>query len=484
MRLQKWFFYFNHNQYKMKLFKTFTLTLVLISLSFASFSQQNPSGVITPSVLGKIKQSVKDEPSTRALINSINNSDVQQLALNRENEGLLDKYFSNRINTKGITDQKSSGRCWLYTGLNVIRIQVISRYDMEGFELSQTYPFFWDQLEKANLFLEGIIATATQPLDEKRVDWLLKNPIGDGGQWTGVVDVVGKYGLVPAEIMPDSKNSENTRWLSRILTTNLRSNALELRKLATEGKKLTELETVKIEMLGEVYRVLVLMLGEPPAEFSWRYKKTNGTVTELTKYTPMSFYKDFVQVDLSQYVMLMNDPSREFSRLYEIDYDRHIYEGGNWKYINLPAEKIKEYAKASILDNQPMYFSCDVGKQLNKEEGTLDVNNYNFQDLFGVSLAMSKAERIQTFESGSSHGMNLVGVDLDKGGNPVKWLLENSWGANSGFQGFLIMTDKWFDEYMFRLVVNKKYVPADVLKILDTQPILLPPWDPMFLPEE
>lgn len=458
--------------------------LILILTSNWLTAQQNQSGIITPQVLEKIKQSVKDDPSTRALTNAINNSDIQQLALNRENEGLLDKYFSNRINTKGITDQKSSGRCWLYTGLNVIRIQVIDRNEMENFEISQTYPFFWDQLEKANLFLEGIISTVDKPLNDKRVDWLLKNPIGDGGQWTGVVDVVGKYGLVPADIMPDSKNAENTRWMSRILSSKLRTQAMELRKLTKDGKKLTDLQIAKIDMLGDVYRILVLMLGEPPTEFSWRYKKTDGTITELINYTPLSFYKDFVQVDLSEYVMLMNDPSRDFNKLYEIDYDRHIFEGGNWKYINLPSDEIKQFAKASILDNQPMYFSCDVGKQLNKEEGTLDVNNYNYEDLFGIKLGMTKSERIQTFESGSSHGMNLVGVDLDSGGKPVKWLLENSWGANSGFQGFLIMTDKWFDEYMFRLVVNKKYIPSDVLKILETQPILLPPWDPMFLPEE
>jgi len=468
----------------MKSFTKIAVGLMLVLTTSWLFAQQNQSGIITPQVLEKIKQSVKDDPSTRALTNAINNSDVQQLALNRENEGLLDKYFSNRINTKGITDQKSSGRCWLYTGLNVIRIQVINRNEMESFELSQTYPFFWDQLEKANLFLEGIITTVDKPLDDKRVDWLLKNPIGDGGQWTGVVDVIGKYGLVPSEIMPDSKNSENTRWMSRILTTKLRGQALELRQLSKDGKKLKDLEDAKIAMLGDIYRILVLTLGEPPVEFSWRYKKASGTVTELEKYTPMSFYKDFVQVDLGGYVMLMNDPSRDFNKLYEIDYDRHIYEGGNWKYINLPADQIKEFAKTSILDGQPMYFSCDVGKQLNKEEGTLDVNNYNFQDLFCVSLEMNKAERIQTFESGSSHGMNLVGVDLDADQKPVKWLLENSWGASSGFQGFLIMTDNWFDEYMFRLVVNKKYVPVDVLKILETQPTLLPPWDPMFLPEQ
>jgi bleomycin hydrolase len=226
-----------------------------------------------------------------------------------------------------------------------------------------------------------------------------------------------------------------------------------------------------------------LTLGEPPAGFDWRYKKSNGEITALTHYTPLSFYKDFVQVNLTDYVMFMNDPSREFNKLYEIDYDRHSYEGGNWKYINLPADDISQFAKQSLINGDVMYFSCDVGKQLNKEKGTLDLNNYAYADLFGVDFSMDKAQRIQTFESGSSHGMNLVGVDIDKDGNINKWLLENSWGATAGYNGFLVMTNDWFREYMFRLVIKKQYVPENILKILETQPTLLPPWDPMFSPE-
>jgi bleomycin hydrolase len=468
----------------MKYLKIIFLAIVLFNFCFSAFSQADYNGTITPKDLLKIKKSVSSDADTRALINAISNNEIQKLAFNRENVGDLDMYFSNRIKTKEITNQKSSGRCWLYTGLNVIRIPVIEEHQMEGFQLSQTYPFFWDQLEKANLFLEGIIQSVDQPLEDKRVEWLLKNPIGDGGQWTGVVDVVDKYGLVPFEIMPDTKNSEATRWMSRLLRRKLREQAMDLRQMHSAGKKDKVLQEKKVEMLSEIYRILVLSLGEPPESFQWRYKKTDSSLSELKNYTPLSFYKDFVNVDLDDYVMFMNDPSRPYHKLYEIDYDRHILEGGNWKYINLPADKIKEFAIESIKNNQAMYFSCDVGKQLDKVKGTLDINNYSYDDLFGVTFDMDKAERIQTFESGSSHGMNLVGVDLDENNTVKKWLLENSWGVKSGFKGFLVMTDDWFDEYMFRLVIGKKYISPDIMKILDTEPVFLPPWDPMFAPEE
>ena len=468
----------------MKYLKIISLAIALFCFIFPGFSQEKSKGSITSEELEQIKKSVNFDADTRALINAISNNEIQKLALNRENVGDLDMYFSNRIKTKGITNQKSSGRCWLYTGLNVIRIPVIEKYQMEGFQLSQTYPFFWDQLEKANLFLEGIIQSVDQPLEDKRVEWLLKNPIGDGGQWTGVVDVVDKYGLVPFEIMPDTKNSEATRWMSRLLRRKLREQAMDLRQMHSDGEKYKVLQEKKVEMLGDIYRILVLSLGEPPANFEWRYKKTDSSLSELMDYTPLSFYKDFVNIDLGDYVMFMNDPSRPYHKLYEIDYDRHILEGGNWKYINLPADEIKRFAIESIKNNEAMYFSCDVGKQLDKVNGILDVNNYSYDDLFGVTFDMDKTERIQTFESGSSHGMNLVGVDLDENNNAGKWLLENSWGVKSGFKGFLVMTDDWFNEYMFRLVIGKKYISQDILKILDTEPAFLPPWDPMFMPEE
>jgi len=297
------------------------------------------------------------------------------------------------------------------------------------------------------------------------------------------VNIVEKYGLVPTEAMPESENSENTSMISRLLRRKLRENGIILRNMKEDGKSADELRTEKIEMLKEIYRMLVLSLGNPPTEFTWQYKNSKGDISEEKQYTPESFFKEVVEVNLNDYVMFMNDPTREYNQLYEIEYDRHMLEGGNWKYINLPINDIKPFAVASIKDNQAMYFSCDVGKQLDSETGTLDLNNYDYNNLFGIDFNMDKADRIKTYDSGSSHGMSLVAVNVDENGKIDKWLLENSWGKR-GHNGFLIMTDDWFNEYMFRLVIHKDYIDAKTLKILDKKAIMLPPWDPMFAPEE
>ena len=354
--------------------------------------------------------------------------------------------------------------------------------NLKEFSFSQNFNFFYDQLEKANLFLESIIESADKPMDDKKVDWLFKNPIGDGGQWTGVVDIISKYGVVPSEVFPESYNSEHTSWISRLLGRKLREDGMDLREMYAGGKKEKDLRIVKEKMLSDVYRILAITLGEPPTEFQWRYKDNNGNLSEMKTYTPLTFFREFVNVDLHDYVMFMNDPSREYGKVYEIENDRHTEEGENWKYINLEADKLKEFAKNSILGNEAMYFSCDVGKQLDKDRGYLDVNNYDYESLFGVGFDMPKKERIMTYESGSTHGMALVGVDLEDE-KPVKWLLENSWG-DAGFKGHLIMTDEWFNEYTFRLVVNKKFVDPETLSLLDEEAIMLPPWDPMFSPDE
>jgi bleomycin hydrolase len=359
---------------------------------------------------------------------------------------------------------------------------VINKLNLPTFEFSQSYVFFYDQLEKSNLFMEGIIETADKPMDNRKVDWFFKNPIGDGGQWTGVVDLVSKYGVVPADVMPESHQADNTAMMSKLLRRKLREDGLELRKMAADGSNEKTLRNRKNQMLSEIYQILALSLGQPPAEFQWRYKTDEGNLSELKTYTPKSFYTEFVGVDLSEYVMFMNDPTREYYKLYEIEYDRHRLDGSNWKYINLPIEEIKEFAKASIIDNQAMYFSCDVGKQLDSKRGYLDIHNYDYASLMGVGFDMDKKQRIATHESGSSHGMTLMAVDVSKDGKINKWLLENSWGM-TGYKGYLIMTDEWFNEYMFRLVINKKYISAKTLKILDQKPIMLPPWDPMFTPE-
>jgi bleomycin hydrolase len=461
--------------------KKFMLTIMLSGFALMILGQEK--GTITGDILEEIRKSVKIDGETKALMNAISNNDIKKLAMNRDNLGKLSPYFSNKVEIKGITDQKSSGRCWLFTGLNVLRPVIIEKYQLKDFQFSHNYSFFWDQFEKANLFFEAIIATANKPMENRIVEWLFKHPINDGGQWTGVVNIVDKYGAVPNTVMPECQNSENTSLMSRLLRRKLREDGLTLREMVHNNFDDLILEKHKIKMLTDFYRILVLCLGEPPTEFVWQYEDKDGNISKPTKYTPKSFYDKVIGIDLKNYVMFMNDPTRLYYNLYEIEYDRHMHEGGNWKYINLPVDEIKQFAITSIKDNAPMYYSCDVGKQLNKDKGTLDINNFDYDDLFGVRFGMNKEQRIKTFDSGSSHGMSLVGVNVLEDGNADKWLLENSWGKK-GHEGFLIMTDKWFDEYMFRLVINKIYIDSKTLKILEKKPIMLPPWDPMFAPEE
>jgi bleomycin hydrolase len=458
--------------------------IILVLISSIFLSQFVFSQAITEKEMQKIRTAYNSNDSeTKAITNAVCNNDIRKLALNNENKASLDFYFSHKVKTKGITNQESSGRCWLFASFNVMRPKVIEKYNLSNFEFSYNYSFFWDQFEKANLYLEAIIASTDKENSDKTVEWLLKHPINDGGIWNGFVNVAEKYGLVPAEIMPETHNSNNTRWVSTLIGRKLREAALTIREMAANKKKTNEIRDYKVQILGEIYRILAINFGEPPSSFEWRYEDADGKISETKEYTPKSFYQEFIEVNLSDYIMLMNDPSREYYKLYEIEHDRNVYEGTNWRYINLPNEEIKKFAIASIKDNEALYFSCDVGKQLNSDKGLLDINNYDYESLFGVKFTMDKKQRIQSFESGSSHGMTLVAVDLDNEEKPTKWLLENSWGMK-GFKGHLVMTDQWFDEYMFRVVVNKKYIPDNILKILEQKAIMLPPWDPMFAPEE
>ena len=432
-------------------------------------------------MLAELRSGYKASSSDKAVRNALNSTSINTLALNAENAAMMDTHFSDRVQTKGITDQKSSGRCWLFTGLNVLRAEAISRNGWGEVHFSQSYLFFYDQLEKANLFLQAIIDTRSLPLEDRKVDWLLSNPISDGGTFTGVANLVMKYGVVPAEIMPESFIANNTSAYSSQMKQLLRQDALELRAAKSDKQA----QKLKKQMLSEVYRVLCLCFGEPVQEFEWTCYNAQGESQGCKTYTPQSFYQEYVGWDLNHdYVMLMNDPSREYYKLYEIEYDRHLYDGDNWLYLNLPVDRIKEMAIASIRENKAMYFSCDVAKFLNRSNGTLDLNNFDYESLLGVEFTMDKKQRIQTHSSGSSHAMTLIAVDVDAEGKPQKWMVENSWGASYGYKGNLIMTDEWFDEYMFRLVVERRFVPEDLLKLLEQEPIQLPSWDPMFLGEE
>lgn len=453
--------------------------IMLACLMAMALGAQAQQGGITQDMLNQIKSSYKHTPADKAIYNAMAETSIAVLAKNHENLANFDTNFTNKVVSHGITDQQQSGRCWLFTGLNVLRAQMMAKYDLDEMEFSQNYCFFYDQLEKANLFLQGIIDTREKPMDDKMVEWLFRNPISDGGQFTGISDVIGKYGVVPSSVMPETYSSENTSQIARLVGLKLREFGLQLRDEAAKGVKVSALEAKKTEMLSTVYRMLALAFGEPVERFTWTM---NG---ETKEYTPQSFYQEYLGNDLTNiYVMLMNDPSREYYKCYEIDFDRHVYDGKNWTYVNLPVEDIKAMAIESIKDSTMMYFSCDVAKFLDSKRGTLDLKNFDYESLMGTTFGMNKKQRVQTFASGSSHAMTLMAVDLDKDGKPKKWMVENSWGAEAGYKGHLIMTDEWFDEYMFRLVVEKKYVPEKVLNILKQKPIRLPAWDPMFAPEE
>ena len=455
-----------------------------LAMSWLTAAAQTDSGGISLKDIEGFRASFAATPGTKALHNAIANNPINSLALNHENLNNLDTHFSHRVPSKGITNQRSSGRCWLFTGLNVLRAQAMTEHNLPQLELSQSYNFFWDQLEKSNLFLQGIIDTASLPAEDRKVDWLFANPLSDGGQYTGIADNLMKYGVVPIEVMGETASSKSTGTMSKLLKLRLREDGLELRKMASNGADASALDTRKKQMLSEIYRILALNLGEPPTEFTWTRRDADDNAVETKTYTPQSFYKEYAGNDLkNDYVMLMNDPSRDYYKLYEIEFDRHGYDGYNWTYVNLPIEDIKQMAIASIKDNNAMYFSCDVNKFIDRERGILDPDNFDYESLLSTKFTMDKADRIRTHSSASSHAMTLVAVDIDNEGNPKKWMVENSWG-NGANNGHLIMTDKWFDEYMFRLVVNKKYLTPKASKVLSQQPTLLPPWDPMFAPEE
>ena len=460
--------------------KKTVVCVAMLLVGMSGVSAQNKEGGISEAMLERIRSGYAATPEQKAVKNALASNSIAALAVNSENLAMCDTHFSHRVTTRGITNQKSSGRCWLFTGLNVLRAKMIREYDLPEFEFSQNYCSFYDLLEKSNLFLQAVIDTRDAGLDDRKVDWLMKNPIGDGGQFTGVSNLIMKYGVVPKSAMPETYQSDNTSGMTSILKQKLREYALELRAMQP-----AKIQDRKTEMLTEIYRILVECLGVPPTEFEWTYYDKSGNEVTRRTYTPKSFYDEFIGEELERnYVMIMNDPSREYGKVYEIEYDRHVYDGENWLYVNLPIERIKEIAIASIKDNTAMYFSCDVGKFMDRAKGTLDLKNFDYESLFATSFPMDKRERIQTFASGSSHAMTLIAVDLNEAEDPVKWMVENSWGASSGYQGCLIMTDEWFDEYMFRLVAERKYVPEDVLKMLDQKPTLLPAWDPMFSPEE
>lgn len=462
--------------------KKTTLALGLC-LALATIAGAQKQGGISASMLQQIEKSQGSTATNKALFNAVASNRIDNLAKNFSNRNTFDTHFSVETTKQSIHDQKSSGRCWMFSSFNVFRADFARHHaDSLSVEFSHDYLFFYDQLEKANLMLQGVIDNAKKPMDDVRVQFFFKNPLNDGGTFCGAADLAPKYGLVPKSVQPETFSAENTSKISSLISSKLREYGLELRKMVADGKKAQAIDARKTEMLSTVYRMLAMALGEPVKEFTYQFRNRCGEpVGEPRRYTPLEFYNETVGHQLAgTFIMVMNDPRRPYHKTYEVEYDRHVYDGTNWKYLNLPMEDIAKLAIASLKDGKKMYSSYDVGKQFDRELGYLDTENFDYASLFSTTFPMNKADRIATFDSGSTHAMTLVAVDLDKDGNPLKWKVENSWGPNNGAQGCLIMSNRWFNEYMFRLVVDKKYVPENLQKEFEQKPVMVMPEDPLF----
>ncbi len=458
----------------MKSIPSILLLAVLLS-QVCSASQ----GAIDEPLLERLRSSSIRTDHDRAMYNALTENDINKLALNRDMVNTHNTLFSHKIKTKGITNQRSSGRCWLFAGLNILRPKMIEKYKLSDFEFSEIYLTFYDKLEKANTFLESVIATADKDLMDREVEFIIRHPFDDGGYWDYVVDLIEKYGVVPKEVMPETHNSSNTGMMNRLITRKLRQNASVLRGLYRDGAAAEVLRQEKTRMLEVIYKMMTLNLGEPPTEFTWRYEDRDTVLSEPRRYTPQDFYLEAVDVDLKDYICLVDHPLQQRNKLYRIKWTRNISDGEDITFINLPVAELKEYTLRSVLNDEPVWFANDVGKQNYREHGILAESIYDYSLIYGADFKLTKRDRLLLRDSSPNHAMVLIGVDV-KDDKPVKWLVENSWGGERGDGGKWTMYDSWFDEYVYEVVIHKKYLPRDIIETLDTEPVTLPPWDPMW----
>lgn len=465
-----------------RIFASIILMMLVVSIN----AQRAKNGSISSSMLSEIAAQGELSKAEKALSNAIKNNSIDVLAKGEAQLFDVPQQFSIETPKQSIMDQKSSGRCWMFSGLNVLRATFALQNEDKTVEFSQDYLFFYDQLEKSNLFLQSIIDTGKKDFNDPDVQFLLKNPLSDGGTFCGIADLVEKYGLVPKCVAPETYSAENTSRMSALIKSKLRENALTLRKMIASKASEKEVQKEKTQMLKTIYRMLCMTLGAPVQQFTYAHRDKDGKpIAEEKTYTPMSFAEECGFKNLNgSFVMLMNDPRFEYYKLYEVELNRHTYDGHNWQYINLPIEVIEQVAIASLKDGKKMYSSYDVAKYMDRTRGFNSLQNFDYESLFQTSLPMNKKERIMTYDSGSTHAMTLTAVNLDANGNATHWKVENSWGATHGQKGYLVMTDEWFREYSYRLVADKKYVPEDILKVLNQKPVILTYDDPLFQIED
>ncbi|WP_251207988.1 C1 family peptidase [Acetatifactor aquisgranensis] len=436
---------------------------------------------ITKELLEQFEKNCSADAACQVAKNAVVENGLKASAKNGEAQRTSRHSFSVNLKQGAITNQKQSGRCWMFAALNTFRFEVIKKLNLENFEISQSYMFFYDKLEKANFFLESILDTLDEPTGSRLIAWLLSAPMNDGGQWDMLCSLVDKYGVVPKYAMPESKASSASGEMDWVLTVKLREDACRLRKAYADGAKREELASRKEEMLGEIYRILCICLGEPPKTFDFEVEDKDGKFIRECGLTPKAFFEKYVGLNLNDYISLINAPTADkpYHRSYSVKFLGNVKEGRQVRYLNLEIEELKKAAIAQMKDGSPVWFGCDVGKCSTRDGGVMDTNVYKLEELLGMKFGMDKAERLDYGESLMTHAMVFQGVNLDESGKPNRWRVENSWGEEPGEKGYYVMSDDWFDEYMYQIVVNKKYLSEELVKEYESEPILLEPWDPM-----
>ena len=440
------------------------------------------AGAVTLDDVKRYQSDFEAQQLLRAAMNAVCTTSVEKVALNRRSAALLDNSFSLHLPENPATSQMKSGRCWMFAALNTFRGKAGLSLNIEnGLELSQNYTMFWDKFEKANYFLENVLATLDEKIGSRLLDFLLAHPIQDGGQWHMFVNLIEKYGVVPKTIMPETESSSATGRMNEFITGKLREYACMLRKSAATGAAESALRATKDEFMGEVYRMLCIHLGEPPAGFDFQWRDKDKVFHRAGHMTPQEFYRKHVGMDLNEFVCLINDPRPEhqYDRTYTVRLLGNVVGGCEVEYLNVDITTMKTAAIAQIQAGESVWFGCDVGKFLERDLGVMDQGLFEYDLVYGTENRMSKAERLHYRDSLMTHAMVFTGVNLAEDGSPTKWRVENSWSDKVGDKGYFQMSDPWFNEFNFEVVVHKDHVPGDSLKALGRKPVELDPWDPM-----
>ncbi len=431
--------------------------------------------------ISNFKENFKDRKDSKVIERAVTHQGILATSADFESDRKMDPTFSIDLSTGKVPDQKQSGRCWMFAALNTMRHHLMNDLKVEdGFELSQNFTNFWDKFEKSNYFLENVLKTANQPLDSRKVAWLMETPQQDGGQWDMLCALIEKYGIVPKYAMPETFNSEKSAQLNKFLNLKLRHDAIILRKMVSDNQSKDQINSKKNAMLSDIYRMLVYSLGEPTDKFDFEYRDKDKNYHIDRNITPKQFYEKYIKLDLEDYVSFINAPTKDkpYHKTYTIEMLGNVVNGRPVKHLNLPMDTLKQLVIKQLQNGESVWFGSDVGQSSNSKKGIMDTKLYAPDELFDTDLTLSKAQRLDYSESLMTHAMVITGVDLVDG-KPTKWKVENSWGEKVGTKGYFVMSDSWMNEFVYQFVINKKYLPKDILEEQKQEPKVLLPWDPM-----